>query len=588
MDPMGEEELDYEDEDYGQKKQFQTSGAISALAEEEIMPDDEDYDDLYNDVNVGEGFMQIMNVRSNNRVGVENGTEPARDKAEFRENEPDRFSAKDEKENAPVKEKIAVKENASGVVPGETSNLGQYADSSKERAAEKEKVGDVVSKSFGKGSDGGVANQNRGGNQTRAKEGSVSGRHNEGGTTMLFIGELHWWTTDAELEAELEKYGKVKELKFYDEKASGKSKGYCHAEFFEPSAAASCKHGMNGHVFNGRACVVDFASPNTVRQMGAAQMNKNQNQGQNQNPNQHRRMMNDGGSRGAGGSSYQSGGDSGRSFGKMGNWGRSGGGGNRGGQGRSRGGGMGAKSGNSGYGQGLPGPPMGGHPGGMMHPQGMMGQGFDPSYGAHMGRGAYGGFSSHSHFPGMMHPFPPVANVGLPGVAPHVNPAFFGRGVAANGMGMMPNSGMEGQMWGDSSMSGSWVSDEQHGRRMRESSYGEEMGSDYGYGDVGHDRGGRSSGSRERERGSERDWGGSSERRRRDDRDSDWHRDRYRDEKEGYGDRQRDRDWDNADDWEREKLSRGRSKSRMIEDDDQRGRFKDMDYVKRRRLQDHE
>nr|KYP42808.1 hypothetical protein KK1_035790 [Cajanus cajan] len=42
------------------------------------------------------------------------------------------------------------------------------------------------------------------------------------GSTILFVGDLHWWTTDADLEAELSKYGPVKEVKFYDEKASGK------------------------------------------------------------------------------------------------------------------------------------------------------------------------------------------------------------------------------------------------------------------------------------------------------------------------------------------------------------------------------
>ena len=45
--------------------------------------------------------------------------------------------------------------------------------------------------------------------------------------TLLFVGELQWWTTDADLEAALSEFGKVKEIKFYEEKASGKSKGYC-------------------------------------------------------------------------------------------------------------------------------------------------------------------------------------------------------------------------------------------------------------------------------------------------------------------------------------------------------------------------
>lgn len=104
--------------------------------------------------------------------------------------------------------------------------------------------------------------------------GNGGGGDGPGGTT-LFVGELHWWTTDADLEAELSKYGQVKEVRFFDEKASGKSKGYCQVDFYDPGAAASCKEGMNGHLFNGRPCVVAFASPHTVRRMGEAQV-KNQ------------------------------------------------------------------------------------------------------------------------------------------------------------------------------------------------------------------------------------------------------------------------------------------------------------------------
>ncbi|KAK8665136.1 hypothetical protein V6N13_005311 [Hibiscus sabdariffa] len=67
----------------------------------------------------------------------------------------------------------------------------------------------------------------------------------ENGPTMLFVGELHWWTTDAELESVLSQYGRVKEIKFFDERASGKSKGYCQVEFYDSASAAACKEGMN-------------------------------------------------------------------------------------------------------------------------------------------------------------------------------------------------------------------------------------------------------------------------------------------------------------------------------------------------------
>ena len=127
------------------------------------------------------------------------------------------------------------------------------------------------------------------------------------GGTILFVGDLHWWTTDAELETELSRYGPVKEVKFFDEKASGKSKGYCQVEFFDPSAATACKEGMNGHVFNGRPCVVAFASPFTVKKMGEAQINRNQQMNQSAVP-QGRRGPADAGAK-PGGSNISTGGN---------------------------------------------------------------------------------------------------------------------------------------------------------------------------------------------------------------------------------------------------------------------------------------
>ncbi|CAL9109578.1 unnamed protein product [Musa acuminata var. zebrina] len=85
----------------------------------------------------------------------------------------------------------------------------------------------------------------------------------QSGDTSLLVGELHWWTTDADLEAELCKYGRVKEIKF-DVWDNGKSNGMCFVDFYDPMAAAACRDGMNGHVFNDRPCVVEWAPPPIV------------------------------------------------------------------------------------------------------------------------------------------------------------------------------------------------------------------------------------------------------------------------------------------------------------------------------------
>ncbi|KAJ0936426.1 putative CPSF6/7 family protein [Helianthus annuus] len=244
----------------------------------------------------------------------------------------------------------------------------------------------------------------------------------------------------------------------------------------------------------------------------------------------------------------------------------------------------------------------------MMHPQSMMGQGFEPSFGGPMGRmGSYGGFPGGPTppFAGMLPSFPPV-----PGLAPHVNPAFFGRGMPMNGMGMMPTSGADGSnmgMWPDPNTAG-WAGDEQGGR-VGESSYGEEAASDQQYGEGTSDR--RHRDDRDHEHGYERDlprekeavhedeW---SERKHRDERDQarsrdrdkdrdrersrDRGRDRHRDERDRYADhhRYREAEPDYDDEWDRGRSSRTHAKSRLAQEDEHRSRSRDADYGKRRRV----
>ncbi|XP_072981471.1 uncharacterized protein [Typha angustifolia] len=650
MDPMVEEQLDYGEEEYGssQKLQYQGSGgAIPALMEEEIMGEDDEYDDLYSDVNVGEGFMHSMKKSSpppfpNGKGGL---LDQKSDGNVLSVSHPSGLPSvslpgvglegKDVKSSYVHKE---TDQRSSGFLPGKGfeqhgSNYLNGISHNGNRVSDiavESRVGNAgfqgslsatvppkieVEPKFARGlvplpsesENNGARNpppmpQTRPAAAVAAAENHLMMNENSrqgmssvdnNGPTMLFVGELHWWTTDAELETVLSQYGRVKEIKFFDERASGKSKGYCQVEFYDSTAATACKEGMNGYAFNGRQCVVAFASPQSLRQMGAAFTSRNQTQTQSQP--QGRRQMNDGTGRG-GGTGYQSN-DGGRNNGRAG-WGRGGQGlpnRGQGGAGSMRGrGAIGAKGmvagaagvGASGgpYGHSLPGPVLG--PGGMMHPQSMMGMPFDPTY---MARGGpYGGFSGPA-FPGMMPSFQAMNTIGLPGVAPHVNPAFFGSGLAANGMGMLGNSGMEGPsagMWNETNM-GVWTGDE-HGKRARESSYGgDDDASDYGYGEGNHERGGRSNVSREKEKIPNRDWSGNSDRRHRDEREQDWDRsdrERFREEKDGYKDNRSDLDRGNNDDFTRgQPSSRSRSNSMMTQED-HRPRSRDADYGKRRRL----
>ncbi|KAE8699919.1 mitochondrial-processing peptidase subunit alpha-like [Hibiscus syriacus] len=420
---------------------------------------------------------------------------------------------------------------------------------------------------------------------------------------------------------------------FY-EKASGKSKGYCQVEFYDPAAATSCKEGMNGHMFNGRPRVVSFASPFIVKKMGEAQLNWNQQM----TVFSFTRGPDDFEGKPVGnniqtGGNYQ-GGDNNRGYGR-GNMGRGNaqGMGNRGPAGpmRNRGGGRGGRGvmGN-GFGQGIGAAPP------FMHPQSMMGQGFGPAFGGAMGRmGSYGCFpgSLTPPFSGIINLFPPVGGVGLPGVAPHVNPAFFGRGMAMNSMRMMPASGVDGpnMRWSDPGMGG-WG-----GGRAGESSYREEAAFDHQHGEASHERVGWQNPTKEKDRVSEKELSGSSERRHHDDRepgydrdmprekdmgrgpdwsgrghqddrevgrerdrersrdhnrnrdrehDRDQDQDQYREDKDKYVDhrRYRDREPEHDNDWDRGRSSKTHSKSRLQQEEEQCSRSRDADYGKRRRL----
>ncbi|XP_010554163.1 PREDICTED: cleavage and polyadenylation specificity factor subunit CG7185-like [Tarenaya hassleriana] len=606
MNPMSEENVDYGS---NQKIHHQGSGTIPALVDEELMGEDDEYDDLYSDVNVGENFFQAHQPQTAAQgSGTGNGGLQAQ-----RGNiaEPRMSAGPPSRSNVPGGSVEGKYQNDGGpmAVNGreirsefypQASSVGSKAlndgaqtnkpvpqgsmsvvlnapDLSRKTVNEPE----PAQNSYGatpQASHQIPVNQmsgNPNANHALVNKGLIQPPPVENGNTMLFVGELHWWTTDAELESILSQYGRVKEIKFFDERASGKSKGYCQVEFYEAAAAAACKEGMNGYIFNGRACVVAFASPETLKQMGANFTGRNQGQNQLQN----RRPLNEGMGRGNN-MNMQSGGDGGgRNYGR-GGFGRGGQGmNNRGGhwgggamRGRgmnnNMGGGNAAGIGNGPYGPGLAGHAFGGPAAGMMHPQGMMGAGFDPTF---MGRGGgFGGFSGLA-FPGMPPPFPGVNPVGMVGVAPHVNPAFFGRGMGATGMGMMGSMGMDAShagMWNDAS---GYV--------------GEDGGSEYGYEDENQEKDVKpnaAASSRDKERAPERDWTENSDRRHREEREHKGHR--YHEERDGHREnRQRDRDSGYEDDWDRgQSSSKSRSRSRMGEDD-HRSRSRDADYGKRRR-----
>eukprot|EP00850_Spirogloea_muscicola_P001216 SM000004S15086 [mRNA] locus=s4:1270851:1273016:+ [translate_table: standard] len=337
---------------------------------------------------------------------------------------------------------------------------------------------DTTSASPAIGEGGGAAPQSLQ-EQRAGQAAGARGAGASGGSTVLFVGELNWWTTDTELESALSEYGRIKNLKFFEEKASGKCKGFCQVDFEDAAAARACKEGMHGRSFQGRPCIVAFATPQSIKQMAALAAGGGQQQGLQRGNGQGARGRADQGGRAGYAKQGAASRSSQQSSGRLGAGGAAAAG--RGGR-PPGGGGVGG----GGRGPLLAGPFGLGNP---MGPAGMMAGGnFDPAatgfgpmpgrgFGMVIGMGMYNPMRAplYGGMAGMAGPpaFPP----GLPGVAPHINPAFFGRagGVGFGGVGGAANGGsME-----------AWEREEMM-ERMRRT---DDPGSEYGEGRVTPERG---------------------------------------------------------------------------------------------------
>ncbi|KAK9089899.1 hypothetical protein Scep_028981 [Stephania cephalantha] len=84
--------------------------------------------------------------------------------------------------------------------------------------------------------------------------------------TVLFVGELEYSTTDAQIEEQVQNYGATDyEVRFFTDVLNGKSIGHCKVRFQDTDHAKACMEGMNGHVFNGKPCTVSFEAPESLR-----------------------------------------------------------------------------------------------------------------------------------------------------------------------------------------------------------------------------------------------------------------------------------------------------------------------------------
>ncbi|XP_058751899.1 uncharacterized protein LOC131625003 [Vicia villosa] len=372
-----------------------------------------------------------------------------------------------------------------------------------------------------------------------------------GGSRLFYLGGLHWWTTDADVEYELCRYGKVREVRFLFDRTNGKSKGYCKVEFYDPLAAAACMKGLVGHSFNGRPCVVSLfwtpfldtnqpdgdnegmKEPDEVEATKRGDDNDGRgcikeggdgdNQGNKESYEVELEAAKPGDDNGGRGGSKEGGnGDNegkkgpdevkatkpGDGDGGRGGINQCGDGDNRGNWGR----GSNLEIGNRGHGN-----PVRNRGGGMGGRSIMMG-GAAPRMLLHPRMGPMSRMYGYAGFPGgSIPPFPgnspSYPGVGLRGLAPYRNYSFYGRGMPMSGMGMIPPFGMYGPnmgMWPGPDM-GRWGGDEHGGGKVAGSGYGEKAASDHRYDEEDCDRGDSPNAMRDKDRGSEGDSPSTSE-----------------------------------------------------------------------------
>lgn len=83
--------------------------------------------------------------------------------------------------------------------------------------------------------------------------------------TNIFVGNLSFQTTDADLEATFNPYGTVERASVIRDRESGQSRGFGFVEMTNANEAAKAIAALNGQELNGRAMNVNEARPREER-----------------------------------------------------------------------------------------------------------------------------------------------------------------------------------------------------------------------------------------------------------------------------------------------------------------------------------
>lgn len=99
---------------------------------------------------------------------------------------------------------------------------------------------------------------------------SPASAHDDGSGVMgVYVAELNWWTTDADLEDVFSPFGRILTVNIYAEKTNGKSKGYAYVLFTNSRDAAAARDAMHGFVLKERPMSCQLATPIRMKQIHA-------------------------------------------------------------------------------------------------------------------------------------------------------------------------------------------------------------------------------------------------------------------------------------------------------------------------------
>eukprot|EP00824_Muranothrix_gubernata_P014155 TRINITY_DN292_c0_g1_i1.p1 TRINITY_DN292_c0_g1~~TRINITY_DN292_c0_g1_i1.p1 ORF type:complete len:344 (-),score=57.76 TRINITY_DN292_c0_g1_i1:413-1396(-) len=86
----------------------------------------------------------------------------------------------------------------------------------------------------------------------------------------LCLSNLTWYTTDQEVESLFTEFGKVRNMKFVEDRINGKSKGTVCVELASPEVAALARDALTGRILHGQQIGITLATPGLLKQLYAS------------------------------------------------------------------------------------------------------------------------------------------------------------------------------------------------------------------------------------------------------------------------------------------------------------------------------